>query len=409
MPARLSNLTLPTLDQPADPRVCTDVTEREVSSVADVVADVIDPRKPRGLRHRGFGLLMGVLVAVLAGARTTVEIAEHVHDLTSAQRARIGLTWPTPPSLSTLRRFLVVLDEQVLQTALTAWAGAHAARVAATTAGLRHFAVDGKSLRGAARTGCVKPHLLGVLDVRAALFLTQRQINRKTNEIGMFTQVMDALTDLDGVLVTGDAMHCQDAHATYLHARGAGLLVGLKANQPSLFAQAAALPWDQIPTADTEVTPRLHGRVERRVVKVTAIGHHDDGIDFPHARQIARVVRYQQRRTRVPGRWYWKRTETAYYLCTWDQHQLPPARLAPAIKEHWAVESWHWLRDVTFGEDDHHARSGHLAVNLAALRNTAIGLLHLAGTTQIARTLRRLARNPEHAITLLTSTIPTLN
>src|SRR5690606_14765108 len=140
---------------------------------------------------------------------------------------------------------------------------------------------------------------------------------------------------------------------------------GLKANQPSLFTQAAALPWDAIPVADLEVTPRRHGRVERRVVKVTAIGHHDDGINFPHARQVAQVVRYTQRRTRVPGRWYWKKTETAYYLCTWDQHRLPPARLASAVKQHWAVESWHWLRDVTFGEDDHLARSGHLAVNLA--------------------------------------------
>ena len=73
------------------------------------------------------------------------------------------------------------------------------------------------------------------------------------------------------------------------------------------------------------------------------------------------------------------------------------------------VESWHWLRDVTLGEDDHLARSGHIATNLAALRNTVISLLHLAGTNQIARTLRRLARNPEHAISLLTSTIPTLN
>ena len=172
MPACLSNLTLPAIDQPADPQVCPDVTEGEVRSVADAVAGVTDPRKPRGVRHSGFGLLMGVLVAVLAGARTTVEIAEHVQDLTTTQRIRIGLTWPTPPSLSTIRRFLVLLDEQVLQTALTAWATAHAARLAATTAGLRHFAVDGKSLRGAARKGCIKPHLLGVLDVGVALFLT---------------------------------------------------------------------------------------------------------------------------------------------------------------------------------------------------------------------------------------------
>ena len=64
---------------------------------------------------------------------------------------------------------------------------------------------------------------------------------------------------------------------------------------------------------------------------------------------------------------------------------------------------------MTFGEDAHRARSGNIAANLAALRNTAIGLLHLAGTTQIARTLRRLARNPEPAISMLTSSYPTLN
>src|SRR5882724_1115334 len=84
---------------------------------------------------------------------------------------------------------------------------------------------------GAAGKGCPKPHLLGVLDVSAAVFLTQKSITRKTNEIGMFAEVMDQITDLTGVLVTADAMHAQDAHATYLHARGAGLLVGLKRNQ----------------------------------------------------------------------------------------------------------------------------------------------------------------------------------
>lgn len=403
------NLTVPAVDQSATAVVSPDVTDSEVHSVGQALTGVADPRRARGKRHSGFGLLMGVVVALLAGARTTAEIAEHVQDLTDTQRARIGLTWKHAPSLSTVRRFLLVLDERVLQRALTVWAEAHAARVAAVMKGLRHFAVDGKSLRGAARKGCAKPHVLGVLDVTAAVFLTQRSIVRKTNEIGMFTQVMDQISSLDQVLVTADAMHCQTGHATYLDGRDAGLLVGLKGNQPTAFAQAAALPWAQIPDADVEVTARLHGRVEKRVVQVTSIGRHEDKIAFPFARQVARVTRYQQRRTRTPGRWYWKKIEVAYYLCTWDQVRLPAAQLAQAVKNHWMVESWHWLRDVTFGEDDHLARSGNIAANLAALRNTVISLLHLAGTSQIARTLRRLARNPEHAISLLTSANPTLN
>jgi predicted transposase YbfD/YdcC len=204
-------------------------------------------------------------------------------------------------------------------------------------------------------------------------------------------------------------MHTQTAHADYLHDRGAGLLVGIKGNQPTLFEQVKALPWEQVPVGDTQVGARLHHRVEKRVVKVTSIGHHDEQIAFAHARQVAQVTRYLKHKTRTEGRWYWKKTETAYYLSTLDQVALPAARLAQAIREHWAIEAWHWLRDVTFREDAHRARSGNIAANLAALRNTAISLLHLTGTTQIARNLRRLARNPDHAITLLTSTYPTLN
>ena len=202
---------MPVVDQSAAAIVSSDVTECEVHSVATAVAGIPDPRKARGVRHPGFGLLMGVLVALLAGARTTVEVAEHLQDLTTVQRARIGLTWKRAPSLSTVRRFLLVLDETVMQAALTAWAEAHATRVTGATTWLRHFAVDGKSLRGAARKGRPKPHVLGVLDVSAAVFLTQRSIIRKTNEIGMFSEVLDQITSLRGVLITADAL-CRPRH-----------------------------------------------------------------------------------------------------------------------------------------------------------------------------------------------------
>jgi DDE_Tnp_1-associated len=178
------NLIVPDVDHTPAAVVSPDVTECEVTSVEQALCGVTDPRQARGVRHRGCGLLMGIVSALLAGAKKTVEIAEHIQDLTGAQRTRIGLVWKSAPSLSTVRRFLEILDPLVLQTALTAWAEAHAVRLAAAVKGLRHFAVDGKSLRGAAGKGCPKPHVLGVLDVTAVtlgVFLTQRQIDTKTN------------------------------------------------------------------------------------------------------------------------------------------------------------------------------------------------------------------------------------
>jgi len=44
---------------------------------------------------------------------------------------------------------------------------------------------------------------------------------------------------------------------------------------------------------------------------------------------------------------------------------------------HWGVESVHYVRDVTFGEDASTARTAHAPHNLAALRNLVIALCAL--------------------------------
>jgi len=52
------------------------------------------------------------------------------------------------------------------------------------------------------------------------------------------------------------------------------------------------------------------------------------------------------------------------------------------------------VRDVTFGEDASTVRTGVIPRVLAALHNTAIGLLRLAGATNIAAACRRYAAQP---------------
>ena len=83
--------------------------------------------------------------------------------------------------------------------------------------------------------------------------------------------------------------------------------------------------------------------------------------------------------------------------------------IAAYIRAHWAIESLHWLRDVSMGEDANKTRTGHAPRNLAALHNTVISIHHNTGTTTIAKTLRAAARNPEHAINHLTRENMTLN
>ena len=51
--------------------------------------------------------------------------------------------------------------------------------------------------------------------------LASTDVDSKTNEITRFAALLNQLHDLDGTVVTADALHCQRDHVTYLAHRGA--------------------------------------------------------------------------------------------------------------------------------------------------------------------------------------------
>ena len=78
------------------------------------------------------------------------------------------------------------------------------------------------------------------------------------------------------------------------------------------------------------------------------------------------------------------------------------SRLLELVRGHWQIENTsHWVRDVTFDEDRSQVRCGNIPQCMAALRNTAIGLLRWAGHTNIAAACRRMAAQPAQALALI--------
>ncbi len=69
-----------------------------------------------------------------------------------------------------------------------------------------------------------------------------------------------------------------------------------------------------------------------------------------------------------------------------------PERLATLVRDHWSIESLHWLCDTLYHEDRStaHTRSGPQL--MAALRILAIGALRLAGRTDITEATRWAGR-----------------
>ncbi|MCM4085208.1 hypothetical protein [Paractinoplanes hotanensis] len=179
--------------------------------------------------------------------------------------------------------------------------------------------------------------------------------------------------------------------------RGAHLLIPVKGNRPTLFAQLTTLPWAQIPIGH-QTRDRGHGRRETRTVKAVTL-HTPGGIGFPHAQQAIRITR--TRTITTSGK---TSRETAYLTIS-----LPAADAHPADLQHWARSEWlieNHVRDVTFREDLHQARTGNGPAVMATLRNTAIGFHRASGDTNIARAARRAGRRPHDLITAVTSSNP---
>lgn len=73
-----------------------------------------------------------------------------------------------------------------------------------------------------------------------------------------------------------------------------------------------------------------------------------------------------------------------------------PAHLNFYQRGHWAVENrLHWIRDVTFGEDNSQLRTGTAPRALATFRNLAISTFRLAGRANIAHARRDLLDHDE--------------
>lgn len=255
------------------------------------------------------------------------------------------------------------------------------------------IAIDGKSVRGSATANGRCRHLLSALSHGSRLVLGQIDVATKTNEIPLFAALLDSI-DLLGVLVTADALHCQIGHAKYLiEQRGAHYLFTVKGNQPNLRAQLAALPWQQVP-AGKPIHSRGHGRIEKRSIKVVTVA---TGILFPHAAQAAQITR----RTRPINGTTWS-TETVYVITSLPARQAQPQQIATRLRCHWSIEnSLHWVRDVTYAEDHSQVRTGNGPQVMASLRNLAMNLLRLDGTTNIAAALRHQARQPNRPVQLL--------
>jgi predicted transposase YbfD/YdcC len=349
----------------------------------DLLALVPDPRKKRGRRHPLAGLLAVGVAAVIAGSRSFAAIGQWAADAGPETLAVLGAN-RGPAEESTFRRAFALVSADVLDQVLGAWLHTRAGRAG----GRLVIAVDGKTVRGARDKGGKAPHLVAALAHSIGTVLGQVAADAKSNEIPAVRELLKALGDLAGAVVTIDAMHTQHDTAQLILGRGAGYVMTVKGNMPTLHRQLKKLPWASIPAVSSVSTG--HGRRARRTIKVALA---PAWIGFDGAEQVA-----QLRRTVVKKG---KKTLEVVYLVTSDR-DAGPETLAAWVRGHWHIENkLHWVRDVTYGEDKSQVRTGNAPRVMASLRSLAISLLRLDGHANIAAANRHHARDPQRTLKLL--------
>jgi hypothetical protein len=213
----------------------------DLESLLDRFRELRDDRSGHGLRHRQPFVLSCAAVAVLMGAGGYQAIEDTCRKFTQRQLRALGCQRDSegqyaPPSDSTFYRVLSKVDTHQFDRIVGDWLLEQELSVVA------RLAVDGKVLRGSARTDGKPLQLLSAVTHRLRLTLAQVPIEDKSNEIPAFPKLLRDLPKADYALVTADAMHCQQESARVTtQERGWDYLFGLKGNQTGVLERAERL------------------------------------------------------------------------------------------------------------------------------------------------------------------------
>ncbi len=257
------------------------------------------------------------------------------------------------------------------------------------------IAIDGKTSRRTHdhRKGLKALHTLSAYATNAQLSLAQLSVPDKTNEITAIPELLDHLAEtkqLAGALVTIDAMGTQVEIADKILAHKADYLLPLKGNQPTIEKEVEdyfrTAPADEL-IAKTTVE-KSHGRIETRICTASSVV---DWIESdrsypgePRFRGIKTIIKLVNR-TELADRCT---IDTRLYI---SSASLDIERLAKAARGHWAVESFHWLLDVTFKDDLSRYRAGNGAKNMAVIRRFALNLVRANKTKGSVKLRRKMA------------------
>lgn len=327
-----------------------------MKSVSSCFSEVVDPRAGNA-RHDLVELMFVALAAVLCGAEDCTDMALFARAKLDLLRQVVKLEHG-PPSHDTFSRVFRLLRPEPFEAAFARFTRAFAKAVKGVVA------IDGKALRGAYERGrkATPLHLVNVWAAEARLVIGQRLAPGRNEVLG--AQEALKLLSLTKCIVTADALHCRADTAQIILDAGADYALAVKANQPTLLAQAQALTHRVKGLREATTGPaKAHDRIEARAAVVVVA----KGMVFPGLAAVARVEAWRKLNGKP------EEPVVRWFLLS---KRLSPKRMLEVARTHWSIENQlHWVLDVALAEDASRSRADHAPQNLALMRKLALNLL----------------------------------
>ena len=333
---------------------------------------ISDFRQEGKVKHKLIDIMFTSVVATIANANTWIEVEAFVEAKEEWFKQFIELKNGVP-SHDTYERVFENIDSAIFNSSFMNWTH----DISSKSKG-RIVAIDGKTSRRSHDKNIDKKsiHIVNAWVDENDLILGHLKTEEKSNEITAIPELIDMLF-LEGSIVTTDAAGTQKKIVDKIINKKADYVLALKGNHSNFhkevkdyFEYVEKNNFEDVNYSKKTTLEKGHGRIEKReYIQTNDIDWFSEKHLWNGLNSIGRVKRTVTIKEKTT-------VEIFYYISSLEIPENGECDLfAKAVRNHWGVESCHWILDVVFREDNSRVRKNNGATNQSMLRKIALNIL----------------------------------
>jgi hypothetical protein len=170
-----------------------------------ILEQIEDPRSYHGREYRLHHILYFTIIAILHNAKTYADVHRFLEVHFETLKLIFKLKWRRVPDESALRRIIICTPTEEIERVFRQYS----MHLTEGSSGLKQICFDGKTLRGSFSHNQRAQRIFEAFSAFDGIILAHIPLNEdKDSEILALHEFLLSL-NLEGVVVTADAMHCQ--------------------------------------------------------------------------------------------------------------------------------------------------------------------------------------------------------